>query len=56
MRTIQYLLREHRADLDVDGKFGTQTERAVRELQRTNGLSVDDAVELETWPALMAGP
>lgn len=41
--------------IDIDGTFGPQTERIVREFQTANGLTVDGKVGIgETWPALLA--
>ncbi len=36
----------------VDGKFGSQTEQAVRFFQSRNGLTVDGVVGPQTWAAL----
>jgi hypothetical protein len=40
------------AVLAVDGVFGSKTEAAVRELQRSAGLAVDGVVGPRTWAAL----
>lgn len=40
--------------IDIDGTFGSQTEKIVREFQAANGLVVDGKVGVkETWPALL---
>lgn len=36
----------------VDGNFGSQTDRAVREFQEANGLVVDGIVGVNTWGKL----
>ena len=38
----------------LDGVFGTQTNNAVREFQRRNGLAVDGLVGSNTWNALQS--
>ncbi|MQA27695.1 MAG: N-acetylmuramoyl-L-alanine amidase [Micromonosporaceae bacterium] len=53
VRTVQYLLRQHGHSLAVDGDFGRQTDRAVRDFQRANGLTVDGVVGPQTWGALI---
>lgn len=41
--------------IDVDGTFGQQTERIVREFQALSGVTVDGKVgTTETWPALLS--
>lgn len=37
----------------IDGDFGTATEKAVKEFQRDNGLSVDGICGPKTWAALI---
>ena len=37
---------------DVDGSFGPKTERAVRDYQQKNGLTVDGVVGTKTWGKL----
>lgn len=39
----------------IDGAFGSQTNTAVRDYQRTRGLAVDGIVGSATWGALQAG-
>lgn len=39
-------------DITVDGYFGPQTERRVKDLQRLFGLTVDGVVGAQTWPVV----
>lgn len=39
--------------LEVDGKFGTKTQNAVKSYQKNNGLSVDGIVGNNTWASLL---
>lgn len=39
---------------EIDGKLGPQTRAAIRDFQRTNGLSVDGKVGRQTWGKLAA--
>jgi peptidoglycan hydrolase-like protein with peptidoglycan-binding domain len=39
-------------DLKVDGVFGAETEKAVRQFQADHGLTVDGVVGRKTWAAL----
>lgn len=39
-------------DLKVDGVFGAETEKAVRQFQADHGLTVDGVVGKKTWKAL----
>jgi peptidoglycan hydrolase-like protein with peptidoglycan-binding domain len=39
----------------IDGTFGTQTDQAVRDYQRSRGLSADGIVGSQTWDALQRG-
>jgi N-acetyl-anhydromuramyl-L-alanine amidase AmpD len=41
--------------VSVDGAFGTATDTAVRDYQRTRGLAVDGRVGPDTWKALQSG-
>ena len=55
VRVAQLALRSTVApELVVDGYFGPRTEVAVREFQRSAGLTVDGLVGPRTWPALTA--
>ena len=49
---LQTLLKANGYDLTVDGVFGSKTEKAVRELQKKNGLTVDGIVGENTATVL----
>lgn len=51
---LQRLLNSHgaRPSLDPDGNFGPLTAAAVREFQRSRGLTMDGIVGPQTWAAL----
>jgi N-acetyl-anhydromuramyl-L-alanine amidase AmpD len=49
---LQALLRRLGYEIAADSIFGPLTERAVRELQRRRGLTVDGIVGPRTWAAL----
>lgn len=46
------LLLQTRLQVTADGRFGQQTERAVREFQQSNGLIADGTVGQRTWDLL----
>ena len=39
--------------VETDGIFGAETEAAVRQFQRTHGLTVDGVAGVKTWNALL---
>lgn len=41
--------------LNADGKYGTETENAVRQYQARNGLAIDGVTGANTWAKLTAG-
>jgi peptidoglycan hydrolase-like protein with peptidoglycan-binding domain len=51
--TIQYLLSQSGFHLKVDGKFGTETTKRVKEFQSVNHLKADGVVRTDTWEALI---
>lgn len=46
-------LVQKRLGIKVDGRFGADTERAVRQFQAAHGLQVDGVVGKDTWPRLV---
>lgn len=52
VRALQRRLRELGYPVSVDGEFGPQTERALRDFQRANGLSADGVAGPQTIAAL----
>jgi peptidoglycan hydrolase-like protein with peptidoglycan-binding domain len=53
VRTVQYLLNAHGAQLATDGIFGPLTKSAVTSFQTAHGLAPDGIVGNQTWPALL---
>ena len=51
VRMLQGLL----GGVEIDGVFGAQTEDAVKQFQRQNGLTADGIVGTKTWKALKSG-
>lgn len=50
---VQRLLRTHALTVPVDGRFGPQTQQAVRRYQKSRGLPVTGVVANRTWEALI---
>lgn len=42
--------------IPVDGRFGADTDKAVRDFQKSHGLAVDGVVGKATWAALFTPP
>lgn len=53
VETLQNLLRDVQYDLAVDGRFGEETEKYVKEFQKDNNLTADGIVGSKTWKALI---
>ena len=53
---LQKALNNHGEHLTVDGIFGRQTEKAVKDFQAQSGLESTGEVDSGTWSALAAQP
>jgi peptidoglycan hydrolase-like protein with peptidoglycan-binding domain len=53
VNAIQMLLIQRHVELTVDGKFGPQTEAAVKSFQARHGISPSGKVGAKTWEALI---
>ena len=53
---LQKRLNENGYDLAVDGQFGKETQKAVRDYQKKKGLVVDGIVGKNTWASLLSSP
>lgn len=52
VKELQRILNSAGYSLDVDGKFGTKTQSAVKSYQKKYGLAVDGIVGTNTWTSL----
>ena len=52
---IQAALCEAGHSLEIDGEFGPNTEKALREYQEKNGLEIDGVVGPATYAKLLGG-
>ena len=53
VKTLQRLLNAFGASLDVDGDFGSKTDKALREYQKAKGLEVDGICGKNSWTSLL---
>jgi hypothetical protein len=53
VRTVQYLLKSHGANVAVDGSFGAATKAAVKSFQTAHQVTSDGIVGNATWPKLV---
>ena len=53
---LQEKLNANGYDLAVDGVFGTETRKAVKDYQKKKGLAVDGIAGSETWGSLLKSP
>lgn len=56
VKKLQTLLNKHGFKCDIDGIFGNDTDKAVKEFQSAKDLVVDGIVSRKTWEALMQEP
>lgn len=54
VKVVQDLLSLYGSPVNIDGIFGPETERGVREVQRREGAAVDGIVGPETWGKILA--
>ncbi len=52
VRTLQYLLRSAGYDVEIDGNFGSGTDKAVRDFQKSEDLKIDGRAGPNTVKAL----
>ena len=55
VKELQELLNKNGANLTVDGIYGSQTQQAVKDYQKSKNLAVDGIVGDETWGSLTTG-
>lgn len=53
---LQEKLNANGYDLAVDGVFGAETRKAVKDYQKKKGLQVDGIAGVETWGSLLKSP
>src|SRR5699024_7336629 len=56
IRKFQAKLKKRGWTIGVDGRFGPQTLKVVKQFQREKGLRVDGAVGIKTWKAIWEEP
>lgn len=54
VKTLQQMLNKNGANLTVDGIFGKNTQNAVMNYQKNNGLAVDGIAGKNTWGTLLS--
>lgn len=55
VKQLQELLNKNGANLTVDGIYGSQTQQAVKDYQKSKNLAVDGIVGDDTWGSLTTG-
>lgn len=56
IRKLQQKLKDRGWSIGVDGLFGAQTKKIVRQFQAEKGLAVDGLVGAKTWKAIWEEP
>ena len=56
IRLFQSHLKWRGWEIDVDGRFGTETEKVVKKFQQQKHLDADGEVGPATWQAIWASP
>lgn len=56
VRQIQAKLRDRGWNINVDGDFGPQTDKIVRQFQKEKRLAVDGLVGRNTWKSIFTSP
>ena len=54
VKYLQVILNYYGYELKVDGFFGSKTEVAVKQFQKSRKLTVDGVVGSKTWNAMLA--
>lgn len=49
LKTFQARLKERKWAIAVDGRFGDETERIVKQIQKNNGITADGKIGPDTW-------
>lgn len=49
LKTFQARLKERKWNIAVDGRFGEETERIVKQIQKNNGITADGKIGPDTW-------
>ena len=49
LKTFQARLKERKWNITVDGRFGDETERIVKQIQKNNGITADGKIGPDTW-------
>lgn len=53
VKTVQRIIDKYGIELEDDGDFGVETEKAVKEIQKKLGLEQSGKVDKKTWQAIL---